>query len=216
MGLTHFAVSLGSEQRVDELTKRLRDDGHTILDAVRAARATGTTKSVVLDPDGNRVEIVARAPEGVSRHLRVRAAFGRRALRFGRSAARLSSPATSSRRQISGGGYGRTDTEPAADPGRCGGGGRDRSAGRRGADPRGGGSRSPDMGTAQAPPITDVKGKVAYITGGSSGIGLGIARVFHEAGMKVVHRLPRRAAHRRCAQACSLPMIRVSIPSSTT
>jgi len=45
---------------------------------------------------------------------------------------------------------------------------------------------TPDMGPSQAPPITDVKGKVAYITGGSSGIGLGIALALHEQGAKVI------------------------------
>jgi len=35
-------------------------------------------------------------------------------------------------------------------------------------------------------PLADVRGKVAFITGGSSGIGLGIGRVLSAAGMKVV------------------------------
>jgi NAD(P)-dependent dehydrogenase (short-subunit alcohol dehydrogenase family) len=35
-------------------------------------------------------------------------------------------------------------------------------------------------------PMHDVEGKVAFITGGDSGIGLGIARAFTDAGMKVV------------------------------
>ena len=34
--------------------------------------------------------------------------------------------------------------------------------------------------------MQDVAGKVAFITGGASGIGLGMAKVFVDAGMKVV------------------------------
>src|SRR5262245_11162861 len=34
--------------------------------------------------------------------------------------------------------------------------------------------------------MKDVQGKVAFITGGASGIGLGLAKVFSSAGMKVV------------------------------
>jgi NAD(P)-dependent dehydrogenase (short-subunit alcohol dehydrogenase family) len=39
---------------------------------------------------------------------------------------------------------------------------------------------------SQPPPLAEVAGKVAYVTGGSSGIGLGLVRVLHAAGMKVV------------------------------
>ena len=55
-GLIHFAMSVGSEEAVDQLTAQLRADGHRVLDGPRRT-GDGYYESVVLDPDGNRVEI---------------------------------------------------------------------------------------------------------------------------------------------------------------
>lgn len=56
MGLTHFAISVGSEQRVDQLCENLRADGFPILDGPRRT-GDGYYECVALDPDGNRIEI---------------------------------------------------------------------------------------------------------------------------------------------------------------
>ncbi len=56
-GLTHFAISVGSKERVDELTETLRTDGYAILGEPRTT-GDGYYESVVADPEGNRVEIV--------------------------------------------------------------------------------------------------------------------------------------------------------------
>ncbi len=44
----------------------------------------------------------------------------------------------------------------------------------------------PEPTVSQPPPLKDLKGKVAYVTASSDGIGLGIARAASNAGMKVV------------------------------
>ena len=58
LGLAHVAFALGSEHAVDELTDRLRSDGYPILDGPRRT-GDGYYESVVLDPEGNRLEITA-------------------------------------------------------------------------------------------------------------------------------------------------------------
>ena len=56
MGLTHLALSLGSENRVDELTATLREAGFVVADGPRRT-GDGYYESVILDPDGNRLEL---------------------------------------------------------------------------------------------------------------------------------------------------------------
>lgn len=56
MGLTHLALALGNKEAVDALTAQLQQDGYTIADAARTT-GDGYYESVVLDPDGNRIEI---------------------------------------------------------------------------------------------------------------------------------------------------------------
>jgi lactoylglutathione lyase len=55
-GYAHAAFSVGSRERVDELTGRLREAGVKVVDGPRTT-GDGYYESVILDPDGNRVEI---------------------------------------------------------------------------------------------------------------------------------------------------------------
>jgi lactoylglutathione lyase len=56
IGLIHFAIDVGSKDRVDELTNLLRKDGYSVVGEPRTT-GDGYYESVVLDPDGNRIEI---------------------------------------------------------------------------------------------------------------------------------------------------------------
>jgi len=56
LGLTHLAISVGSERLVDDLTQRLRNDGIAVVDGPRCT-GDGYYESVIIDPDGNRIEI---------------------------------------------------------------------------------------------------------------------------------------------------------------
>ncbi|WP_028562999.1 VOC family protein [Paenibacillus pinihumi] len=55
-GITHFAFSVGSEEKVNDLTDRLKKEGFQVLDGPRTT-GDGYYESLVLDPEMNRLEI---------------------------------------------------------------------------------------------------------------------------------------------------------------
>jgi len=55
-GLTHFAISVGSKQKVDEITETIRKQGYTIVGEPRIT-GDGYYESVIKDPEGNLIEL---------------------------------------------------------------------------------------------------------------------------------------------------------------
>lgn len=56
LGLHHLALGVGSKAAVDELTRRLEEDGYRVVGQPRTT-GDGYYESVVLDPEHNRIEI---------------------------------------------------------------------------------------------------------------------------------------------------------------
>lgn len=55
-GYAHLAFSVGSKQRVDELTQKLKDAGYSILSGPRTT-GDGYYESCILDAENNQIEI---------------------------------------------------------------------------------------------------------------------------------------------------------------
>jgi len=55
-GLIHFAIALGSKEKVDAMTAQFLQDGFEVLDGPRYTR-DGYYESVILDPEKNRIEL---------------------------------------------------------------------------------------------------------------------------------------------------------------
>ena len=56
IGLAHFAISVGSKELVDKLTKLIEDQGFIIKSFPRTT-GDGYYESVIFDPEGNIIEI---------------------------------------------------------------------------------------------------------------------------------------------------------------
>ena len=56
IGIAHFAISVGTKEKVDALTEKLRESGHSILGEPRIT-GDGYYESVISDPEGNLIEL---------------------------------------------------------------------------------------------------------------------------------------------------------------
>ncbi|GGE93925.1 lactoylglutathione lyase [Chishuiella changwenlii] len=55
-GFAHIAISVGSKEKVDDLTNKLRNDGYTVIGEPRTT-GDGYYESIVEDPERNWIEI---------------------------------------------------------------------------------------------------------------------------------------------------------------
>mgnify|MGYP001544620035 CR=1 FL=1 len=56
IGLTHFSVSVGSKDLVDQMTHKIAGNGYVIASAPRKT-GDGYYEGVIIEPEGNRIEI---------------------------------------------------------------------------------------------------------------------------------------------------------------
>ncbi len=57
LGLAHFAISVGTKEKVDSLTERIRENGYRIVGEPRMT-GDGYYESIIADPEGNLIEII--------------------------------------------------------------------------------------------------------------------------------------------------------------
>ena len=56
LGITHFAISVGTKEKVDLLTEKIRQNGYKVIGEPRTT-GDGYYESVIADPEGNWIEI---------------------------------------------------------------------------------------------------------------------------------------------------------------
>ncbi|MFK8161441.1 MAG: VOC family protein [Lewinella sp.] len=56
LGIAHFAISVGSKEKVDAFTNKVRESGYQVVGEPRRT-GDGYYESVIADPEGNLIEI---------------------------------------------------------------------------------------------------------------------------------------------------------------